>query len=198
MTATMVDEVQVDVSEDVARAKEVVATARSDAHVALIAHTALLTVETLAQQVERAEQALAKDRKEWGDWVTFAIERSREVANEADWCSVYDDAMERLGLPRRAEPEEDVGWRCTVTLRQEVDDSDIERLVVNQIGNHEAITVSTSAYVDVEVQVTGSTTASEGDCVCDGVDDEDINAALPGWAESWEIVDGGSVSCDNG
>ena len=198
MTATLVDEVPIDVADDLTRAREVVATARSDAHVALIAHTALLTVETLAQQIERVQAQIATDRREWGDWITFAIERSAEVADDNEWCEVYDRTMERLGLPPRSPQEVEVDWRCVVTLRQEVDDDDVERLVRNQIGNHESITVSTSAYVDVEVEVTGSTTATDGDCVCGSVDDEDIRANLPSWAESWDIEDGGSVSCDNG
>jgi hypothetical protein len=201
MTATLIDTTPIDVTDDLTRAREVVATARSDAHTALVAHTALLTVETLAQQVAKAEATLRQERDEWTEWVRFAVERSAEVATEQDWCGVYDATMERLGLPTRApEPvEEEVGWRCTVTLSREVEDDDVLRLVRDEVGGDGTdLQVTTSAVVTVDVRVTGEVTAEEGDCVCDSVDSDDIEGNLPDWCSDWEIDNRGTVHCDNG
>lgn len=197
MTATLIEQAPIDVTDDLTRAREVVATARSDAHVALIAHTALLTVETLTQQIERVEAEIAKDRNDWAQWVQFAIERSREVANDADWCGVYDDTMARLGFPRRAR-EVEIEWHTTVTLSHTLDDDDIVRTVRNDIGDsYQQVEVTTSAEVRCEVRVSGERSGYDGDCVCDGVDTDDIDDGLPSWASDWEIEDRGQVTCDN-
>lgn len=200
MTATLIDTTPIDVTDDLNRAREVVATARSDAHTALIAHTALLTVETLAQQVAKAEAALQQERDEWTNWVRFAVERSQEVANDNDWCGVFDATMERLGLPgREPEPEEvDVDWWTTVTLSRNVDEDDILRLVRDEVGGDGTdLTVSQGAVVVVDVRVRGEMTTDEGSCVCDSIDSDDIERNLPDWCADWEVDDRGTVHCDN-
>jgi hypothetical protein len=198
MTTTVVTQhPPIDVSDDLTRAREVVDTARHDAHTALVAHHRLLTIETLTQQVTAVEAQVRAARDEWTDWVREAVDRSQEVATDEDWCGVYDAAMERLGLPRRTPPEVDIGWHCHVTLSGEVDDDDVRRLVRNEVGYCESIEVSSSAVVTVEVRVEGERTGEAGSCICGSVDTEDITANLPSWASDWDIEDEGTVYCDN-
>jgi hypothetical protein len=196
VTATLIEQAPIDVTDDLTRAKEVVATARSDAHVAIIAHTALLTVETLAQQVAQVEAEIQRERNEWSQWVQKAIDRSREVANDADWCGVYDATMERLGFPGRAE-EVEVGWYTTVTMSRNVDEDDIKRIVRNEVGTGNDIEVTQPACVQVSLRVSGSRTAREGECICDEIDSDVIDDYLPSWTGEWSIDDNGSVCCDN-
>lgn len=196
MTATLIEQVPIDVADDLTRAREVVATARSDAHVALIAHTALLTVETLAQQIERVEAEILAERNEWSQWVQTAIDRSREVANDADWCGVYDATMERLGFPGRRE-EVEVGWYTTVTMSRTIEDDDIVRIVRNEVGTGNDIEVTQRACVQVALRVSGSRTARDGECVCDEIDSDVIDDYLPDWTSEWSVDDNGSVCCDN-
>lgn len=199
MTATMIREVEVDVSDDLNRAKEVVAEARSDAHTALIAHNALLTIETLAQQVQQAEQALRAERQQWADWVEFAVERSTEVADEQDWCEVFDNAMESLGLPPRHKPTEDVSWWCTVTMHHEVDDDDVISKAEEALpSDAEDVEVYTSAVVSFTVRVTGTFDEQpEGDCICENVDRYTIRDAASNQYPDYTYEDEGDIYCDN-
>lgn len=199
MTTTVeTDHPPIDVSDDLTRAREVVDTARHDAHTALVAHTRLLTIETLAQQVSAHEAAIRTARDEWTDWVRYAVEHSQEVATEEDWCGVFDAAMERLGLPRRQPPDRDIEWHTTVTLSGEVDDDDVERMVRNNIGGYGAtVTLTQSAYVEVEVRVEGTREGPDGSCICDQIDTEDITANLPDWASDWDIEDEGTIYCEH-
>jgi hypothetical protein len=200
MTTTVeTDHPPIDVSEELTRAREVVDEARSDGHTALVAHTRLLTIETLTQQITTTEAEIRTARDEWSDWVRTAVDTSQEVADEQDWCGVFDAAMERLGLPARRPPDVDIGWRCTVTLQRTVDDDDITRMVRNDLGYIEGIEVSQSAVVEVEVRVEGERTAESGSCICDQIDTDDIECNLPSWASDgeWDITDEGTVYCDN-
>lgn len=201
MTATLIEQVPIDVTDDLTRAREVVAQARSDARVALVAHTELLTVETLAQQVQQAEEALRRERDEWTDWVRHAVERSQEVANDNDWCGVYDATMERLGLPPRTPPEpeeEEVGWRATVTLRRTVDDDDVIHAVTTEdMRRRYDIEVDEAAVLSVQITVSGEITVEEGSCVCDTVDSDDIVNNLPDDFSDWEYENRRDLRCDN-
>jgi hypothetical protein len=197
MTTTEIEQVPIDVGADLSRATEAVALARADKKTAITAHLRLLTIETLAAQVAAVEATIAEERGQWADWVQYAVDHSREVADEAGWCPVYDDVMERLGLPPREKPEVDVSWHCEVTMSAEVDDDDVESMF--RRSNHGAsnVSVTSSAQVSFDVTVYGSMTAREGDCVCDSVDTEDIEANLPDWASDYEITDEGTVYCDH-
>jgi hypothetical protein len=185
MTTTVeIEQVPIDVTADVTRAREVVDTARHDAHTALVAHSRLLTIETLAE------------RDVWTDWVRDAVERSQEVADEQDWCQVYDNAMERLGLPPRPPKEVDVDWHCEVTMSLTVDDDDIVRMIRNNHGyGISGIEVSQSAEVTADVRVEGTYTGSG--CICDQIDDDEIEANLPSEFSDWTIEDRGTVYCDH-
>jgi hypothetical protein len=198
MTAVEIAEAPIDVTDDLTRAKEVVAEARSDGHTALIAHTALLTIETLAQQVQQIETQIKTERDEWTDWIRYATERSQEVADDNDWCGVYDATMERLGLPRRQPSEVDIGWWCSVELTMEVDDDKVRDIVREDDidGDFETLTITQSAVATTSVRVSGSRMGAEGSCVCDDVDSDSITGNLPDWCRDWEIADEGTVYCD--
>jgi len=197
MTTTVeIEQVPIDVTADVARAKEVVDTARHDAHTALVAHNRLLTIETLAAQVTRTEAEVKASRDQWTDWVRDAVERSQEVADEEDWCGVYDAAMERLGLPPRPPKEVDIDWHCEVTMSITVDDDDIMRMIRDNHGyGISGIEVSQSAEVQADVRVEGTYTGSG--CICDQIDDDEIEANLPSEFSDWTIEDRGTVYCDH-
>lgn len=198
MTTTVdIEQVPINTTSDLTRAREVVDTARGDAHTALVAHTRLLTIETLTSQIAAVETQVHTDRNEWSQWVQRAVETSQDVANEQDWCDVFDAAMERLGLPRRQPPDRDIEWHTTVTLSGEVDDDDVRRLVRNEVGYCESIEVSQSAVVTVEVRVEGTREGPDGSCICDQIDTEDITANLPDWASDWDIEDEGTIYCEH-
>ena len=197
MTTTVeIEQVPIDVTADVTRAREVVDTARHDAHTALVAHSRLLTIETLAAQVTRIEEQIKTERDVWTDWIRDAVERSQEVADEQDWCGVYDAAMERLGLPPRPPKEVDIDWHCDVTMSYTVDDDEIIRLIRNNHGyGISDIEVSQSAEITAEVRVEG--TREGTGCICDAIDDDDIEYNLPSEFSDWTIEDRGTVYCDH-
>jgi hypothetical protein len=197
MTTTVeIEQVPIDVTADVTRAREVVDEARHDAHTALVAHSRLLTIETLAAQVTRIEGEIKTARDEWTDWIRDAVETSQEVADEQDWCGVYDAAMERLGLPPRPPKEEDIEWHCDVDMSLTVDDDEIIRLVRNENGyGVSGIEVSQSAEVSASVRVEGTYTGTG--CICDQIDSDEIENNLPSEFSDWTIEDRGTVYCDH-
>ena len=93
-------------------------------------------IASLLDQITVARAAVDEARQERALWLDRLITRSRVVANDNDWCGVYDSAMRALGLPGRRdehdtdddeddeeeEEREDVTVTATIEISVDFDD----------------------------------------------------------------------------
>jgi hypothetical protein len=83
--------------------------------------TALLTTEeALREELQAARLELEQARREFALFRERVNELGNEAAEEHDFCGVYDELMQRLGLPGRERSwsvSADVMFRATVSVK---------------------------------------------------------------------------------
>lgn len=146
------------------------------------------------------------ERSEWEARMERLQERAREVADEEQWCGVFDRAMDTLGLQRRIRTIE-ISWRWEQTIETDIDidDDDAEVMVASATGLHRgliSIPGTNSIRANIQISASGTIEAEEGTCICGQVDDEAIVANLSYDEEcvldnSGESIDLEGVTCDN-
>lgn len=153
-----------------------------------------LRIEALMGEVAQARARVDDARQERAQWLDRLIDRAHEVASDEDWCSVFDDGMEELGLPRRGEPERET---VTVTASVEVsvdfdEDQFVEWFNENVSSDHDGADSQTETFT-INLSLTRDFfDVDEGDCPCD--DDVDLwRDYLPQWVRdneySWTIIE---------
>jgi hypothetical protein len=64
-------------------------------------NTARAELETAQTQARTAEESLSRTIREHEEWKTRLVEIAYEAAEENDLCRVFDETMEKIGLPGR-------------------------------------------------------------------------------------------------
>lgn len=147
----------------------------------------IASITDLLQQVTEARTAVDAARHDRASWLDRLIERSREVADEQEWCEVYDRGMEELGLPSRhdREPEqEEVRVTATAEVEVSFDSDDFESWFSDGVSSEFASIDSHSTSFTVNVSLERTVMADEGSCVCGETDDDEWD--MPSW-----VRDGG-------
>lgn len=151
----------------------------------------------------RDEAVAVRDtaRAERSSWRERLIERSHEVAEDNEWCEVFDAGMERLGLPpRHPDPEQEtITVRATAVIRLNPDDDDIRAAIESAGGSTDGIThiYDDETVIKFDIPIETEVTVDEDECGCDAVDDwEDF---VPEWAKTgqFEYTDYEEVTCPN-
>ena len=105
------------------------------AFLASVAHKAVETATSLEyaqnaawryrEEVSSVRAQLERERRDNAATLDAILEDAHELAESHDWCSVYDDLLERHGLPPR-EREYEVDVRATVRVSLTVSARDLE------------------------------------------------------------------------
>lgn len=148
-------------------------------------------IRDLLRNLSEARTAVDTARHERAEWLDRLIERSREVADEQDWCGVYDAGMEELGLPTRHDREQET-QEVTVTARIEFsytfDDNDFDEWFEGRFDESISSSPNSTTFTFTR-EFEETVTVNSGECACD--EDIDWGETLPDWVAdsgcSWDI-----------
>lgn len=116
-------------SSDIGPAPVFFAFLASVAHEAVDTATSLEYAQSATQryreEVSSVRAQLERERRDNAAKLDAILEDAHELAEDHDWCSVYDDLLERHGLPAR-EREYEVEVRATVRVSLTVSARDLE------------------------------------------------------------------------
>lgn len=160
----------------------------------------ITTIEGLLARIVEARTAVDAARMDRAQWLDRLIDRSREVADDNDWCEVYDRAMEELGLPSRGDREPDTE-EVTVTANAEVtvsfDEDHFESWFSDHFDTTDFASINShSTSFTVNLSLSTTVDVEEGECGCDH--DIDWDGHLPSWVTDnsfdWDITE---TECSN-
>lgn len=155
---------------------------------------------TLLDDLRGAHAARMEAQQERASWLERLIERSREVAEEQDWCGVYDSGMRELGLPDRSsmpERQREVTAYADIEVEVGFDEDHFEEWFRARYDAFDFDSIdSNSVTFTVNLSVSTEVTVSADDCGCEAeVDWEDH---LPSWVRdngfSWDVT---NRSCED-
>lgn len=184
-----------DLTEEV---RSVVTATRSDPIDALRHHGLLLNIEATERIINEVEAAIASEQAAHEQWLADLPIIASEHANDAEWCTVFDDGLAEFGL-ERVRQEEEVGWTATVYADVMVDASAIADAAKEQVsGDYDDYSTDSveEQPVTFYFTVTGSITTSESGCICEHVGWDQIHNNTPAWLDDLGWESGDSVTCD--
>lgn len=139
-------------------------------------------VKAAAERLTEAKAAVVSEQQERAQWLERLIERSRVVADEQEWCGVYDEGMRALGLPDRSSwngHNETVTVSTNIEVEVSFDSDDFEDWFRSKYDGVDFRSVdSDSMTFTVNVDAETEVEVSHGDCGCGEVDWSDH---IPNW-----------------
>jgi hypothetical protein len=185
--------------------REVVDAITSDPTLALTMHAHQLRIGSLQRRIDVINSTIMDERTSHEEWREALICTAHQIADENEWCSNADQALERAGLPPRPDKEVEVDWTATITVRTGVfDDGDVNDALVRAAtggeldADSDGVEVEFEATVTVNYTVRGTRTTTPDTCVCGSIERGDVYVCTPSWLDhiGWDFDSDVEVNCD--
>lgn len=155
-----------------------------------LAPETVIDVTRLAELLGRSEQDVMDLRHEWASEHERLVGIAAECAAEFDWCSVFEQGCDELGIESPRRREVPIEWTATITATLDEDDV----LYYCQRLSEYPDSVE-SANVRATFEINSSTEGLDGECQCGRLEEEiDFDEYLPGRWTFDEVV---SMRCDH-